>query len=177
MSLPVHRDATARDNDPVQVREARKKDAAAIARVYNHYVETGHATFDTARWTTDRVVNLIDGPAPEQWLVAAQKNVVIGWASVRPYSLRHGYRFTCETAIYVGTEAIGRGVGDKLQTRLEEHCRQCGIHHAVAKVIADNDRSMAFHYRYGYELVGIQKEVGHMDGKWIDVAILQRIFD
>ncbi len=57
-----------------------------------------------------------------------------------------------------------------------EHCRDCGIHHAVAKVIADNSRSMAFHQRFGYELVGIQKAIGHMNGKWTDVAILQKIF-
>ena len=42
--------------------------------------------------------------------------------------------------------------------------------------LADNQRSIAFHRRYGYELVGIQKEIGHMEGKWTDVAILQRLF-
>jgi L-amino acid N-acyltransferase YncA len=177
MSLPAPRDAKARDNDPVTVRVACDQDAAAIARVYNHYVDAGHATFDTVRWTTDHVVSLINGPAPEQWFVAAQENVIVGWASVRPHSLRHGYRFTCETAIYVDSAAIGRGVGNTLQTRQEEHCRRCGIHHAIAKVIADNDRSLAFHYRCGYELVGIQKEIGHMNGRWTDVAILQKIFN
>ena len=101
---------------------------------------------------------------------------MIGWANVRRYSLRYGYRLTYETGIYLDQTAIGRGVGDVLQSRIEEHCRECGIHHAVAKIVADNQRSMAFHYRRGYELVGIQKEVGHMDGKWVDVAILQMIF-
>jgi phosphinothricin acetyltransferase len=160
----------------VQVRMASDQDALGIARIYNHYVDGGGATFDTVHWTTEQVIKLLKGPKPEGWLVAVENATVIGWASARLYSLRHGYRFTCETAIYLDPTAVGRGIADLLQWRLEEHCRQCGIHHAVARIIASNERSMAFHRRHGYELVGIQKEIGHMDQKWTDVAMMQKIF-
>ncbi len=160
----------------LDVRAACHADAFDIARIYNQHVDAGGTTFDTVHWTTEQMHQLLEAEKPEGWYVVLEDDAVIGWANVRRYSLRYGYRFSYETGIYLDRSAIGRGVGDVLQSRIEEHCRECGIHHAVAKIVADNQRSMAFHYRRGYELVGIQKEIGHMDGKWVDVAILQKIF-
>ena len=48
--------------------------------------------------------------------------------------------------------------------------------YAVAKIVAGNDRSLAFHQRYGYQFVGTQKEIGRINDQWVDVVILQRIF-
>jgi phosphinothricin acetyltransferase len=160
----------------VRVRAACNADAFDVARIYNQHVDVGGTTFDNVHWTTEKMHQLLEAGKPEGWYVAVQDDAVIGWANVRRYSLRYGYRFSCETGIYLDQSAIGRGVGDVLQSRIEEHCRECSIHHAVAKIVADNQRSMAFHYRRGYELVGIQKEIGQMDGKWVDVVILQKIF-
>ncbi len=158
------------------VRPALQSDADSIARIYNHHVDTGGATFDNVHWSEARVRTLVSAAAPESWLVAdAGGGGIIGWASARWYSLRHGYRFTLETAIYLDPASMGRGVADSLQHQLERECRERGIHHLVAKITADNRRSMAFHDRHGYELVGIQKEVGHMEGEWKDVAILQKL--
>ena len=172
----------------IKVRLANDNDIGGIARIYNQHIDAGGATFDTDHWKKDFVHRLIHRPPPEAWFVAVRSSDtlksnkseptedVLGWASARQHSLRYGYRFTCETAIYLDTQSIGQGIGDQLQRCLENHCRASNIHHAIAKIIADNERSIAFHRRFGYELVGIQKEVGHMDGKWCDVAILQKLF-
>ncbi len=172
---PTTRDQSPGDCDHVEVRTAAHTDAAAIARIYNHHVDLGGSTFDTEHWTEQQVRTLVAGSSPEVWLVAERNDSLVGWASARWYSFRHGYRFTLETAIYLDATAIGRGVANGLQQNLERLCRNHGIHHLVAKIVADNQRSMAFHYRHGYELVGIQKQIGHMDGGWKDVAILQKL--
>lgn len=176
MNPPGPAESSTRDEHRVSVRAATDRDAEAIVQIYNHYVRVGGATFDTLPWTATFVVELIDHPKPDGWFVAIKNDGVVGWASVRRFSNRFGYRFSCETAIYLEPSAMGQGVGDLLQQRVEAHCRNCEIHHAMAKIIADNQRSIAFHRRYGYEMVGIQKEIGHMDGQWLDVAILQKIF-
>jgi L-amino acid N-acyltransferase len=163
-------------NSSVLVRAATSADAGAIAEIYNSHVDLGGSTYDTQHWTPESVQQLLDCSAPDGWFVAEELGQVVGWSSARRYSLRYGYRFTCETAIYLSPSAYGRGIADALQQRLELHCREHKMHHAVAKIIADNQRSLAFHRRYGYELVGVQKEIGHMRGEWSDVAILQKIY-
>jgi phosphinothricin acetyltransferase len=160
----------------VVVTESNDSDPAQIAAIYNHYVDVGGATFDQQHWTTDQVTSSISAPLPDGWYVADCSGKVLGWASARQFSDRHGYRFACETAIYLDPSSVGLRVGDLLQNRIDTHCRENRIHHAMAKIIASNERSLAFHYRHGYELVGTQKEVGHIQGEWSDVAILQKLF-
>lgn len=159
----------------LRVRKANQRDAGAIARIYNYHVDLGGSTFDTEHWSDEQVRRLLQPLAPEAWLVAEHPDSILGWASARWYSMRHGYRLTLETAIYLKQSAMGTGVATPLQQRLEQHCRQHGIHHLVAKIDADNQRSVAFHHSQGYELVGIQKEVGHLNGHWKDVVILQKL--
>jgi phosphinothricin acetyltransferase len=160
-----------------QVRKAVLIDADAISDIYNHHIEIGGSTFDTQQWTASEVAKFIEKPMPNAWFVAEFGHEILGWSATRPHSTRHGYRYTCETAIYLHSDSTGCGIGGLLQNQIEQHCRQAGLHHAVAKIISDNHRSISFHQRHGYEIVGIQKEIGHIQGKWCDVTIMQRIFD
>ncbi len=158
------------------IRKADAHDAPAIAAIYNHYVDVGGATFDTVHLSVSVLAKRIEERVPDGWYVADLGDAILGWASARRYSDRFGYRFCCETAIYLAPEAKGTGVADQLQHAINAHCLKYNLHHAVAKVIADNTRSMAFHLRHGYELVGVQKEIGRMNDRWVDVAILQKIY-
>ncbi len=158
------------------IRAAAQADATSVAEIYNHYVDSGNATFDTERWTTAQAAGYIQSEPPDVWLVAQSLSQIQGWASARRYSLRGGYRQTCETAIYLAPAFVGLGVADALQRGIDQHCRLHGLHHAVAKIIAGNERSMAFHRRHGYELVGVQKEIGRINDRWLDVAIMQKIY-
>ena len=163
-------------SDSVPDSDAKPSDAAQIARIYNHYVDAGGATYDNVHWETSYVEQLLQIRPPDVCYVAELSGRILGWASARRFSDRHGYRFSCETAIYLDAQATRKGVGDLLQQKIDWHCRENKIHHAVAKIIASNQHSLAFHYRHGYELVGVQKEIGNVDGQWSDVAILQRVF-
>ena len=163
--------------DPtIEVRPAQTADAAEIARIYNHYIRQGGVTFDLAEYPPERVVKLLQRREPDAWFVAAVADGLLGWASARQFSDRPGFRLSRETAIYLDPAAIGTGVGDLLQQRVEQFCIAEGIHHAMAKILADNQRSIAFHKRYGYEVVGIQNEIGCVDDRWVDLVILQKIF-
>ena len=47
----------------------------------------------------------------------------------------------------------------------------------VAKILAANARSVRFHRRFGYQVVGRQRDIGCLNGRWHDVVILQLVFD
>jgi L-amino acid N-acyltransferase YncA len=109
----------------------------------------------------------------EALLVVEDEGTLQGWGVVKRYSERIGYRVACETSIYLHREHTGRGYGTALQRALMSKVRELDYHHIVAKIWASNTGSIRFHEKFGYEVVGIQKEVGYLDGKWRDVAILQ----
>ncbi|QDT03720.1 N-acyltransferase YncA [Rubripirellula lacrimiformis] len=157
------------------VRDAIVDDSAAIAEIYNHYITAGGSTFDAETWKAKQIAEMLPTTVPECWLVSADGDKILGWGSARQFSVRHGFRLSLESAIYLSPDAVGRGVAQSLQQQVEERCRQHQIHHLVARIISTNQRSLEFHYRHGFELVGTQKEIGHMDGKWCDLTILQKI--
>lgn len=111
----------------------------------------------------------------ECMLVVEDENSIYGWGLVKRYSDRIGYRVACETSIYLDRDATGRGYGSKLQAALVKRAGELEYHHIVAKIWASNEGSLRFHERFGYEMVGVQREVGYMGGRWRDVAIMQCI--
>lgn len=158
------------------IRRANESDAEEVARVYNFHVRAGGVTFDIDPWgVADTAARLGQGD-PDGWYVAEDHRGVIGWASVRRFSERFGYRWSCESAIYLDPVAYSQGVADALQQRVHWHCEQFGIHHAVARIVTSNARSIAFHERYGYRVVGVQHEIGRIDDQWVDVTIMEKIF-
>ena len=45
----------------------------------------------------------------------------------------------------------------------------------IARVGGDNAASIALHEACGFELVGVEKEIGRKFNRWLDVAVLQRM--
>lgn len=164
--------------DRWRIRDATPRDAAAIAEIFNEAILTRGSTMqldpiaqEVARqW----VRTLVDR---EALLVAEESARVVGWAVLKRYSEREGYRFTAETSVYLHRSHRGRGLGSAMQEALLERARALEYHHLVARIWATHKHSLALHRKFGYELVGIQREVGYVDGQWHDVAILQRLLD
>lgn len=168
--------STAHPVPSVQVRPALVTDAAAIADIYNESIAVGTLTMDRDPWTTEKVqTKLATATAREAWQVIGTPTQVAGWGVIKKYSDRWGYRVCCESSIYLSQTQIGKGYGRMLQTALIDEARALGYHHIVAKILGCNEGSIAFHERFGFEVVGRQKEVGYLNGCWHDVVILQLI--
>jgi phosphinothricin acetyltransferase len=162
------------------IRKAHDRDADCIASIYNHYVRIGGATFDKDPWTTSHTRQLLNSGDNSHWLIASKDensrpNQIDGWASARPFSVRYGYRFSLESAVYVRKNSMGQGVGGQLMKTLFSQCQKQSIHYLMARIVAGNQTSIDFHLRLGYEVIGTQKEVGHMDNQWLDVVLLQKL--
>ncbi|MEM6655787.1 MAG: N-acetyltransferase family protein [Planctomycetota bacterium] len=159
------------------VRDATIADAQAIADIYAESVAAGDSTMDRVPWTTQQVVDKLQAQTDRlATLVLEAAGRVVGWAMIKQYSERLGYRTCCETSIYLRRSETGRGFGRRLVAAQLERCQRLGYHHIVARIFAENTGSVRFHEQHGFELVGVQKEIGSVDGRWIDVAILQKVF-
>lgn len=133
-------------------------------------------TMEEDQWTPLTVRAELDHFSDrEAYLVCERDGEVVDWGKVKRYSPRAGYSIACEMSTYIDRDARGGGVGEQVLEALVAFSRRLGYHHAVAKIIADNEASLRFHLKHGFELVGIQREIGIVDGKLADVAILQRV--
>lgn len=158
------------------IRAAGIADAEAIARIQRQSVEAMDATMAGPAASEDILEQLQAMGPREVWLVVEEPQGVVGWGVVKKYSPRPGYDLCCETSIFLDRSLRGRGLGRPLQQELLDRAQALGYHHVVAKIWADNAGSIRFHERFGYEMVGVQREIGWVGGRWRDVAILQKIF-
>jgi len=158
------------------VRVARLSDASSIAAIYTESIIARDSTMDLEPFTQDAAEDLIRNLHPREMVfVYEQDEEVLGWGIIKLYSDRPGYRRACETSVYVYRDRTGAGIGSRIQNELLNHATANGFHHIVTKIWADNDESISFHKKFGFTLVGIQNEIGFVDGERKDIALMQCI--
>lgn len=160
------------------IRKAGIHDAPRIAEIYNQSIARRDATMDTEPMGPSEPAMWLEKQGPREYLgVVETHRGPVGWGVIKLYHPRPGYARAAETSVYIDREETGKGHGSAMQTHLIEVARELNYHHLVAKIWAGNDGSIRMHERFGYELVGVQREIGFVEGKWLDVAILQCILD
>jgi L-amino acid N-acyltransferase len=156
------------------IRLARLDDAEAIRSIYNLEVTTSTATFDlVARTLADQRAWLEDRSGAFSAIVAVVADEVVGFASLSPYKDRPAYRTTVEDSVYVRRDQHGQGIGKALLVALLEIAEVSGFHAVMARIEATGDASRALHRSCGFELVGVEREVGRKFNRWLDVALMQ----
>ena len=50
-----------------------------------------------------------------------------------------------------------------------------GFHAVMARIVGGHEASIALHRPCGFELVGVEREVGRKFGRWLDVVLMQRL--
>lgn len=163
--------------EDIIVRPAVRRDAPAMAEIYNQAVARSTATFDTEPETVeDRERWLLDHAAPQHpVLVALHDGRVIGWASLSRYSSRPAYVATVEASAYVDENVTGRGVGRALGAALLEAGRAGGVHAVLARICTENTASLAMSRKMGFLGVGVMREVGVKFGRTLDVMMLEKL--
>lgn len=163
--------------DKLVVDAASQEDAAAVAEIYAHYVLEGSATFETEAPSpaqmAERIEKILAGGYP--WLVVRDDSGrVLGFAYAERLGRFNGYRFSCETHIYVRHEAVGRGIGTMLINSLIAECERRGYRQAFAMIAGTEPVSVVLHARAGYLPCGTLTGAGWKCGHWTDVFMMQR---
>lgn len=162
--------------DSMMIRRAEARDAAGIARIYNHYILNTTVTFDTEpKSAEDRRSWLEMRDTSHVVLVAEEDRDVVAWGALSPWGVRPAYRSSVEVSVYVAPESRGRGIGSRLMSELLREAEAAGHHALLSQIVSDNTASIDLALRYGFQQVGHLREVGLKFGEWLDVVILERI--
>jgi L-amino acid N-acyltransferase YncA len=182
MATPTSRVATT--TEPLAMAPAIRvwtaADAVACAAIYAPYVERTTVSFEIEPPQASELERRFQGlmAAGYPVLVAEHDARVVGYAYAGMFRARPAYRHTVEHSVYVDPNVQRGGVGRALLVALIESCRQRGFRRMVG-VISDpaNSRSLDFHRRQGFALVGTLHGIGHKFGRDLDVVMVERALD
>ena len=171
----------------ITLRLATLADAEQIREIYNHEVLNTTATFDLVprsladqeQWIAARsgafaalvAVDAGANPGPDELLGRS----VVGFGSLSPYKERAAYRTSVEDSVYVRRDRNGEGIGKQIVTELLQVAAMSGFHAVFARISTVGEASLALHRSCGFELVGVEREVGRKFNRWLDVAIMQAL--
>ncbi len=166
--------------ESIALRLASLGDAEQIRHIYNYEVSNTTATFDLVpRSLTDQQQWIADRNGAFAAIVAVdpadELGDVVGFGSLSPYKERAAYRTSVEDSVYVRRDRNGQGIGKLIVTELVRVAAVSGFHAVFARISASSEASIALHRSCGFDLVGIEREVGRKFNKWLDVAIMQAL--
>src|SRR6476659_7040386 len=114
----------------MKIRKAELSDVAALAEIYNFYIENSHATFETQRIDSDemerRQREAHDSNYP--FVVAESEGTVAGYAFGHRYRPRDAYRHSVETSVYIRSGFEGKHIGTALYEVLVSDLISAGFH-------------------------------------------------
>jgi len=177
------------------VRAAVEDDAAAICDIYNQGIEDRLATLETEFRTPEERRQWLKSRSPRHPVIVAETTTppdtisnrpptaqavlaapaTIAWGSLNPYNPREAYRHVADFSIYVERAHRGKGAGRVLLTRLIELARELGYHKLVLSAFPFNPAGMALYEKLGFRTVGIYKEQGLLDGRWVDTIVMEKL--
>lgn len=153
------------------IRPIEAKDAATCCDIYNHYIEHTIITFEEVPIDAGEMRHRIDTiTASYPWLVFEDGDGIAGYAYAGPWKMRHAYRFSSESTVYLAPDRHARGIGTELYEALLPALREKSVRAVMAGIALPNDASIALHEKVGFEKVAHFREVGRKFERWIDVA-------
>lgn len=165
--------------EEVQVRAGTEEDLPALTAIYNHYVCETPYTFDTRSFAPEdrRAWLAAYSPVGPHRLLVAQDDAtgeLLGYATSGRFRPKPAYLSSVEVTVYLAPGATGRGVGGRLYTALFEALAGEDVHRAYAGIVPPNEPSERLHRRFGFEPVGVFREVGWKFGRYWDVAWFEK---
>lgn len=164
------------EKNKMHIRDAAAGDAEAVVTIYNHFILNSTITFEEQAVTdiemTQRIADVQGVGLP--WLVAEHDGVIVGYAYATKWRVRHAYRFSVESTVYLAPEFSGKGIGTALYTALLGRLSDGGYHLVIGGIALPNTGSVALHEKMGFEKVAQFREVGMKFDLWLDVGYWQK---
>lgn len=158
------------------IRESKVSDIYAIQEIYNQGIEDRIATLE---------VEIKDYSYMKGWyvkhkgrfkiIVAELDGKIAGWASLNQYNNRCAYDGVADISVYIARDMRGKGVGKKLLTELESLAIQNDFHKMVLFTFPFNHLGQGLYKNMGFREVGIFRNQGTLDGKFVDVMAMEKL--
>lgn len=134
------------------IRPLREADVEPLRQIYNHYVRTSSATFETEELTVEMMRMRLFAPLQKYpCLVLEEEGSVLGYCALHPYRPR--FDLLAEATMYLAPEAVKSGHGSAMMERIIAEARRLPLSGIIACINAENEASRHILARFGFSLV------------------------
>ena len=160
----------------IEFRPVSPDDHVFICGVYNYYVETSTATYDTEPVKEDSAAEVFgfyrEGTSA---YVIEESDSRIGFCLLKPFnSSKKGFSLTAEISVYLENSFTGRGIGVRALSFLETRAAGAGLKVIIAAVCSENSESIRLFSENGYVRCGLFRSVGYKFSRFLDNVYLQK---
>ena len=156
------------------IRVATKDDAVGMLDIYAPFILNSGITQETeVPSVEDFPKRIISNLEERPWLVCEINDEIAGYAYAGRHRDRKGYQWCTEPSVYISEKFYGFGIANALYTALFDILRLQGYINAYAVITLPNERSIAFHKKFGFEYLTTYKKIGYKLGQWHDVGWMQ----
>jgi phosphinothricin acetyltransferase len=156
------------------IRQAAASDLPAILEIVNHDILHTTAIYDyePRSLAEQTVIFQTKNEKGFPLYVVESEGEIVGFGTYDSFRTKIGYRFTIEHSVYVKNGFAGKGIGALLLQKLIDTARQQNYHIMIGVIDASNENSIKFHERFGFQSMGILKEVGFKFDRWLDANLM-----
>jgi L-amino acid N-acyltransferase len=152
--------------------------SASILAIFNEAIANSTAIYEYVLLKPDYMAKWFATKTQGHYPVVGLENddgVLVGFASYGKFRDRPAYKYTVEHSIYVDSRFRGQGHGRVLLEAIAAAATRQNYHIMVGGIDASNAVSIRFHERQGFTHCGTVKQVGFKFGRWLDLALYQKI--
>ena len=160
------------------LRRATPRDLDAILRIYNEGIEDRLATLEVDSKTQGEIEDWWAQHDERYAVVVAEiGDAVVGWASLNRFSHRCAHAAIADLSVYVARSQRGHGFGKALLEVLEVAARKGDFHKIVLHALEENEAGKRLYRRSGFAEVGVFREHGLLDGRYVDVVAMEKLLE
>ena len=148
-----------------------------VMKIFNHYVENGTSAFpqDVVPEQFYEMLRKKSEGLSAYVLVDMNNDLVIGFCFLSPYSPLSTFISTSTISYFIDEKYVGKGLGTQCLLKLESDAAALGIHNLIAEISSENERSIKFHEKHGFQMVGKLNDIGEKLNKTFSVIYMQKI--
>lgn len=153
------------------VREMTDADTPSILSILNAAILDGNST---GRYVFPTKEEWKESLLPACRYVYEDKNEILGFIVLHPFSKRPCYSGVAEISVYIAEKARRRGIGRLLLQKVIDESPKHGFWSLTSNIFASNEASCRLHESLGFRKVGYREHLlKTRNGEWMSVVIYE----
>ena len=161
----------------IKIRPYHIDDTPGILDIINHNILHSTALYDYKARTLENQTAIFDDKLQKGFpiIVATQGDILVGFGYYSEFRFREAYKYTVEHSVYVHPNNVGKGIGKLILQNLLDLAKAQNLHTMIGVIDSENQGSIDFHEKFGFEIVGKIKDSGYKFDRWLHSVFMQKM--